>query len=193
MLIILLDENGNLPNGLTKVDIARLESTGEKVLLVHPVQQPEHKEGYILVEGPPEERDGAFYQAWLYEPAPEAPLPTFEDVNFERDRRLRGTIAYMGTVFDCDAASLQRITGAATLAGFAIGRGAAAGDLYWHGGPEPFVWISNENVPVEMDAFAMFKFGQVTAENETAHIVAARALKDMKEIPRDFQDDKWWP
>ena len=193
MLIILLDENGNLPNGLTKVDIARLESTGEKVLLVHPVQQPERKEGYILVEGPPEERDGAFYQTWLYEPAPEAPPPTFEDVNLERDRRLRGTIPFMGTVFDCDAASLQRITGAATLAGFAIGRGAAAGDLYWHGGPEPFTWISNENVPVEMDAFATFKFGQVAAANETAHIVAARALKDMKEIPRDFQDDKWWP
>lgn len=193
MLIILLDENGNLPNGLIGADIARLESAGEKVRLVHPMQQPPHKEGWVIVEGPPTERDGAFYQTWLYAPAPEATLPTVEDVNLERDRRLSGTIAYMGAVFDCDATSLQRITGAATLAGFAIVRGAAAGDLYWHGGSEPFIWISNENVPVEMDAFATFKFGQAATENETAHIMAARVLKDMEEIPRDFQDDKWWP
>lgn len=193
MLIFLLDANGNLPNGVTLQDIERLRNEGHQVLLVHPVPQPEPKDGYIVVEGAPESRDGQFYQNWVYEPIPEGPAPTAEEVNEERDRRMRGVLKFMVTVFDCDSASLQRITGAATLAGFAIGRGAEPGDLFWHGGPDPFIWISNENVAVEMDAFSVFNFGQVAAQNETAHIVAARALKDMPEIPRDYKDDKWWP
>jgi hypothetical protein len=35
--------------------------------------------------------------------------------------------------------------------------------------------------------------GQAAAANESAHIFAARALKDMSPIPSDFSDDAYWP
>lgn len=111
----------------------------------------------------------------------------------ERNRRMRGTFPFNGHVFDCDEGSLQRITGAAALAGFAIGQGAQPGNLFWHGGSTPFAWISAANVIVTMDAHTTFAFGQAAAANETAHVFAARALKDMDPIPENFTDDQWWP
>lgn len=116
-----------------------------------------------------------------------------EAINAERDRRMRGTFLFNGTAFNCDEASLQRITGAATLAGFAIGAGAQPGDLFWHGGQQPFGWIAADNSVVPMDAQSTFAFGRAAAQNESAHIFAARALKDMDPIPADFTDDQWWP
>ena len=190
----LLNADGSLPNGTTEADIQRLRDAGFTLMLVHPSPVPQAEPGHFVTEGSPELcEDGTYSQVWVQVPIPELPPPTPEEVTEERDRRMRGTFQYLGATFDCDLASLQRITGAATLAGFAIARGAAAGDLYWHGGDAPFIWISVDNVPVEMDAQTTFRFGQVAAENETAHIIAARALKDMEEIPWDYTDDKWWP
>lgn len=126
----------------------------------------------------------------VYSPDPPAPPA---DVNAERDRRLSGTFVFMGERFDCDAKSLQRITGAATLAGFAIASGAQAGNLMWHGGSQPFGWISADNQIIPMDAPTTFAFGQAAATNESAHITAARALKDASPIPADYTADKWWP
>ena len=190
---ILLNADGSLPSGVTEADIKRLESLGYEILLVWPTEQPETKPGYMAVEGEPREEAGKYIQVWDIVEIPLGPPPTPEDVNAERDRRLRGSLNFDGDTFDCDSASLQRITGAATLAGFAIGRGAEPGDLLWHGDKIPFTWISNENRAVAMDAFKVFNFGQRAAKHETAHIIAARQLKDMPEIPRDYQDDKWWP
>lgn len=111
----------------------------------------------------------------------------------ERNRRMRASLAFGGHVFDIDQGSLQRITGAATLAGFALGQGAQAGDLLWHGGDDPFSWITADNQIVTMDAPTVFAFGQAAANHESQHIFAARALKDMDPIPDDWADDKWWP
>lgn len=116
-----------------------------------------------------------------------------DDVDAERDKRMRSNIYFMGKYFDVSTVSLQRITGAATLAGFAIAQGAAVGDYLWHGGTTPFSWITDDNSIVQLDAHDMFNLGKLAASNETAHIFAARTLKDMSPIPQDFRDNIYWP
>lgn len=131
--------------------------------------------------------------------APETPIYvppvgiTAEMVNQERERRMRGTFSFIGKEFDCNQVSLQRITGAATLAGFWL---ASLGDpesVFWHGGTEPFAWIAHDNSINVMDAGTVFDFGKAAAANETAHIFAARALKDMTPIPENYTSDIYWP
>lgn len=118
---------------------------------------------------------------------------TRADVNAERNRRMRGTFTFNGTAFNCDADSLQRITGAGTLAGLAMSAGAQDGDLFWHGGTDPFAWIAADNTVVSMDAQTAFAFGQAAARNETLHIFAAKSLKDMDPIATDYASDTYWP
>ena len=114
-------------------------------------------------------------------------------VNAERDRRIYEGFTYNGKPYGFDPDSKQRVTGAATLAGFAMGQGAGAGNLRWHGGSVDFTWIADDNSLVTMDAPTCFAFGQTAAHHESAHIFAARSLKDMDPIPRDFTNDKYWP
>ncbi|MFN7224426.1 MAG: DUF4376 domain-containing protein, partial [Paracoccaceae bacterium] len=121
------------------------------------------------------------------------PALTVAMVNAERDRRMSATFLFSGKRYDCDRDSTARITGAATLAGFALGAGAQPGDLRWHGGDADFVWIAADNSFTPMDAPTCFAFGQAAAANQSAHIFAARALKDMDPIPADFADDTRWP
>lgn len=136
------------------------------------------------------------------EPDPNAPIvltPEQElenlllNITAERNFRMRNKVWFDGNLYDSDEGSLQRITGAATLAGFAIANGAQSGDLLWHGGTQPFVWITAENTLTPMDAQTMFAFGQRAAEHESLHIFAARALKDMDPVPTDYQNDAYWP
>ena len=115
------------------------------------------------------------------------------DVNAERDRRLGTTFTFAGKSYDCDTASLARITGAATLAGFAMGAGAQAGNLRWHGGAADFTWIAADNTLTTMDAQTCFAFGNAAATNQSAHIFAGKAIKAMDPIPADYTDDKYWP
>ena len=114
-------------------------------------------------------------------------------VNAERDRRLGTTFAFAGKDYDCDAQSLARITGAATLAGFAMRAGAKAGNLRWHGGKVDFTWITADNSLTTMDAQTCFAFGNAAATNQSAHIFAGHAIKAMDPIPADFTNDKYWP
>lgn len=142
--------------------------------------------------------------AWTVEiapPPPEPPVPTpaevrqqiLDGITAERNRRMRSVVWFEGKPYDVDDASLQRITGAATLAGFAMGAGAQAGDLQWHGGDDPFGWIAADNTVTLMDAQTMFAFGQAAANNESRHIFTARAMKDMDPLPADYADDAYWP
>jgi len=114
-------------------------------------------------------------------------------VNAERDRRMTATFAFAGKRYDCDAQSLARITGAATLAGFAMGGGAEVGDLRWHGGNADFTWIAADNSLTTMDAQTCFAFGNAAATNESAHIFAGHAIKAMDPIPADYTNDEYWP
>lgn len=131
--------------------------------------------------------------AYRGDPPLPGPAALHEAINAERDRRLRGTLTFQGHVFGVDQVSLQRITGAATLAGFAIAAGAQPGNLRWHGGPADFGWIAADNTLVPMDAQTCFAFGQAAAAHEAAHVFAARALKDADPIPANWADDAWWP
>ncbi len=100
-------------------------------------------------------------------------------VNVERDRRMRLPFTFAGHPFDYDDASQKRITGAAALAGFALTLGGKLpGDMVWHGGDTPFTWIAADNALIQMDAPTTFALGQAAAAWESAHIFAARALKD---------------
>lgn len=110
-------------------------------------------------------------------------LPTAEDVNVERDRRLQLPFSFQDRLFDRDEKSLARITGAATLAGFAL---LAQTET-------TFQWITSTNEIVTLSALDMFNLGKAAAEREAAIIFAARQLKDMPSIPEDYISDAYWP
>ncbi len=111
--------------------------------------------------------------------------PTAEQVNAERDRRLK-RFTFDGREFDfCDGrGSDQNIAGAATLALAAVLTGV--------GWDEQFTWVSADNSTVKMDAQTCLNFGKAAADWKARHISAARALKDMSPIPADFADDSRW-
>lgn len=114
-------------------------------------------------------------------------------VDVERDRRMRDVLSFQGNTYDVDEMSLQRITGAATLAGFAVAAGAQPGNFRWHGGNTDFAWITSDNQTVTLDAPTVFSLGQAAANWESLHIFAARSLKDMNSIPQDYTNDSYWP
>ena len=126
-------------------------------------------------------------------PDPDEAVINAESIKAERDRRIQSDFEFNGKMFQRDSVSLQRITGAATLAGFAIGQGAQAGDLRWANANQDFAWIAADNSVVTMDAQTTFAFGQTAASVETAIIFAAKALREMDPIPEDYADDKYWP
>lgn len=133
-------------------------------------------------------------QTWSDTDIPVDPIfITPNQVNEERDRRLNGTFAFGGKTYDCDEKSLARISGAATLAGFAMGAGAPVGYLRWHGGDTDFAWIAHDNTLTPMDAQTCFAFGQAAADNQSKHVFAARVLKDTVPIPTDYTNNFWWP
>lgn len=113
-------------------------------------------------------------------------------VNAERDRRLAADFEFQGKMYQRDPTSLQRITGAATLAGFAIAGGAQPGNLRWANPESDFGWIASDNSITAMDAQTCFAFGQAAAAVETRLIFAAKALRSMDPIPADYASDLWW-
>jgi hypothetical protein len=139
-------------------------------------------------------------QEWIYDASTGehrvsefTPLPTSPgQVIAERNRRITDDFEFMGKMYQRDAASLQRITGAATLAGFAIAGGAKAGNLRWANAAQDFGWIASDNTITPMDAQTCFAFGQAAANVETRLIFAAKRLRAMDPIPADFTDDRWW-
>lgn len=115
------------------------------------------------------------------------------NVDAERDRRVAGGFAFGGQDYQTRPEDRENIAGASTAALAAIVGGAQAGDLRWHGGDSDFCWIAADNTLVPMDAQTMFAFGQAAMAHKQAMIFAARALKDMEDIPADTADDQWWP
>jgi hypothetical protein len=120
--------------------------------------------------------------------------PTAGMIDAERDRRLLH-IAFGGKLYDfCDAAqSDKNIAGAATLALAAIIAGAQPGNLQWAGTGADFCWIAHDNSMVPMDAQTTLAFGQHAAVWKAQHVFTARALKDMRPIPNDYDSDARWP
>ena len=114
-------------------------------------------------------------------------------VNRERDRRIGAGFYYGPRKFDWNEATRARVTGAAAMAGFAIGSGALAGDYRWHGGSTDFGWILQNNMVLPLDAQGMFAVSQTAMAHEAAHVFAARAIKEAATPPADFTDDTLWP
>lgn len=142
------------------------------------------------------EADAAARMAELgadYEPAPKPEPGTVEQVNEERERRLEADFLFGSKMYQADRISIQRITGAATLAGFAMGAGALAGDLRWANPDRDFGWIASDNTVTAMDAQTTFAFGQTAAGRETSIVFGAKNLREMDPIPHDYRDDRWWP
>lgn len=113
-------------------------------------------------------------------------------INVERDRRLSADFTFNGKQFQRDSTSLARITGAATLAGFAVAQGSPVGNLRWANPDRDFEWIASDDTRVPMDAQTAFAFGAAAAKVETTLVFAASALRSMTPIPMDYTDDKWW-
>ena len=114
-------------------------------------------------------------------------------VNAERDHRIDAGFIFDGVAYQSTPADRENIAGAATSALGAMQAGAQPGDLRWHGGDTDFAWIAADNSEHSMDAPTMWKFGQAAMEHKRALIFAARAIKDMAEIPEDFAADAYWP
>ena len=128
----------------------------------------------------------------------DVPLAEFHaKISAERDRRIEMglTVNIGGTdrTFQFDAKSREHINGGATLAGFARGAGAGAGNYRWHGGAQPFSWILADNSVVQLDAPTMFMVGQAAANRVSRFTFAARAIKDASPLPADVTDDALWP
>ena len=118
-----------------------------------------------------------------------------EQITSERDRRIASGFSFLvrgvSKTFQSDTESIQRITGAATLAGFAKLAGAQTGDFLWTG-TDPFSWITLDNEVVHLDAHEMFALGQAAADHVTRHIFLARALKNQTSLPQDVSADEYW-
>lgn len=141
------------------------------------------------------EVDGEYVLSWTVTPIDPATLKTqkLQEIRSERDRRLGLDFEFNGAMFQRDKESIARISGAGTLALAAMMQGAQPGDLNWHGRDTPFAWITATNGLMTMDAQTCFAFGQKAAAVETEIIFAAKALREMKELPEDVKDDQWWP
>lgn len=116
------------------------------------------------------------------------------DVDRERDRRLR-TVPFMGHIYDfCDdRGSDINIAGAGSMAIAALMAGAVQGDLRWHGGDSDFAWVAADNAIVTMDAQTVLSFAMTAGRWKSAHIRAARALKDLSAVPDDYASNLRWP
>lgn len=114
-------------------------------------------------------------------------------VDREADIRIQSGVVFNGILFDYDYAKAKtRISGIATLAGFAVLAGN--GDkLDWQEEGEPFTFYAKDNRHIPLTAAEMFAFGRTAAAWEGAHVRAARTLKDMDPIPEDYRDPKYWP
>ena len=115
-----------------------------------------------------------------------------DEVRAERDRRLNADFEFQGKMYQRDPRSLSRITGAATLAGFAIGAGAPEGYLRWANPARDFGWIASDDTVALMDAQTCFAFGQLAASVESGIIFSAAVIRAMQPVPRDYAEDEWW-
>ena len=144
--------------------------------------------GIEVPTGPVDGRQRWNGHEWL------AAVPTSDQVDAERDRRIDGGFSFNGVMYQSRPSDRENIAGASTASGIAMVTGSQAGNYRWHGGDEDFAWIASDNSTHPMDAQTMFAFGQAAMAHKSNHIFAARALKDMTPIPADYATNPaYWP
>lgn len=138
--------------------------------------------------------DEAGVTSWLEPETVEVELPevlvTGAMIDAERDRRIDGGIAFAGVRFQTREKDRENIMGAFSLAAAWIMTGGSPISLRWHGGPNDFEWIAEDNTTLPMSAATVLAFGKAVANEKSRLIFIARALKD--ELPGDFANDGYW-
>jgi hypothetical protein len=115
-------------------------------------------------------------------------------IDAERDRR-RSIYTFGGKVYQtAEGQNEMKITAAGAMAKFALLQGAQAGNLRWASPITDFGWIALDNTITPMDAPTMSAFADGVAAWVSAHIFAARLLKNQDPIPQDFAtNNEYWP
>jgi hypothetical protein len=111
---------------------------------------------------------------------------TTDDVNAERDRRIGLGFVFHNVRYQSGAADRENFAGAAQLA------------LLAKLGGQPFRmgWIAEDNEIVSLDADGLIALASAAAQHKSAHIFAARALKDRIEAGEAIADcaaPQYWP
>lgn len=111
---------------------------------------------------------------------------TTDDVNAERDRRIGLGFVFRNIRYQSADADRENFAGAAQLALLAKLSG------------QPFAlgWIAEDNEIVTFDADGMIALASAAAQHKSAHIFAARALKDRIEAGEAIADcaaAHYWP
>lgn len=167
-----------------------------------PTPKPSYTETQICTEVAPTKTNGEWYQTWsvrdmtaqeIADAAAAKRERLSAEINAYRDVKIAEGFEFNGVMFDSRPEDQKRISGVGTLAFIAISQGATANDYFWHGGTDPFVWISKSNDLIPMDAYTVVNFGKEAAKHQSLHIFAARMLKDMDPIPEDYTDPVYWP
>lgn len=127
-------------------------------------------------------------------PPPPAPPPiTKFSIDDERFRRTYETFVFNGVAYQLDPESQSKITAMGAHARFAILDGHLPGDYRWMDSDNDFAWIATDNSLILMDAPTVEAFSQAAAVWVARHSWAARTLKNMDPLPKDYKDDKYWP
>lgn len=116
-------------------------------------------------------------------------------VDAERDRRIDGGFSFKGHMFQSRPTDRENIAGAYSAALTAKIAGAPDELIVWSPSTngQPFAWIASDNSMVVMSVKDVLEFGQAALAHKQAHIMAARAIKNMETIPADFANDQYWP
>lgn len=100
-----------------------------------------------------------------------------DQANTVRDEQINGGITFGGVRFQTRPQDRQSITEAAHRALAAVSRGSRPKDYLWDGGAE-FVWITEDNSSVALDAYDMAALGRAVADFVTGCVFYARDRKD---------------
>lgn len=119
---------------------------------------------------------------------------TSENVNIERDHRIKSGFVYDGNEFQTDASSRENITGAQGLSlGAIIADPQGAAGLRWANPDVDFSWTDAANNEILMSAAECQAFCQAAMQYKIEIIKSARVIKDTSPTPGDYADDKYWP
>lgn len=106
-----------------------------------------------------------------------APKPTADDVNFERDKRIRSEFEYKGHYFQLDDRSKLRMN--------ATYLKCLRDDTL------VINWISSDNSVVEFNAKEFMDMVDASTEFEKNMVLKAKEIKS-KRISRNFKKNKYW-
>ena len=149
-------------------------------------------DGYpeFIEDGPKFKKLAKTAKPWV-DPVIADPPPSPDAVNAERDRRIAGGFPFRDAVIQSSPDALASIGEAAVVAMSAIVAGAKNGDARWLDPKEDFVWVTESNEQIALDAEAVVEMAAAAYKHKKKAILAARKMKDGV-IPADFVKEKYW-